>query len=196
MINIGILVFPDVEELDFVGPFEALSTANKIVPGSVSMKLLAFENGPIKGFNGLRFSPDGRAEGSGPLDVLVLPGGRGRLAAGKDRKIIAFVKEQYEQVRYLCTVCTGAFLAAEAGLLEGKIATTHHGFFDELDSFKGVKVVEKKVVKDGRILTAGGVSSGIDLSLWLLVLLFGSDFAKEAADHIEYPFRPETFFEK
>lgn len=195
MIQAGILVFPDVEELDFVGPFEALYAANAVEPGSISVTTVAFQDGPIKAANGLRFLPDGPADSCPPLDVLILPGGPGRRIAVKDKRVINFVQERYEQVRFLGTVCTGAFFAAEAGILKGKAATTHHKFFDELDSHEGVKVMAKKVVKDGRILTAGGVSSGIDLSLFLLALLFSPDFAKEAAEYIEYSFRPDAFFE-
>ncbi|HPF85026.1 MAG TPA: DJ-1/PfpI family protein [Aminivibrio sp.] len=196
VIQAGILVFPDVEELDFVGPFETLLAANVVKPGSMDVKILAFQDGPIRAANGLRFLPDGGPDLCPQLDVLILPGGQGRRIAVRDKRVINFVKERYEQVRFLGTVCTGAFIAAEAGLLEGRAATTHHGFFDELDAYPGVKVMEKKVVKDGRILTAGGVSSGIDLSLWILALLFDRDFAAEAAGYIEYPFRPDVFFEK
>ena len=195
MIQAGILVYPDVEELDFVGPFEALYAANAVEPGSISVMTVAFQDGPIKAANGLRFLPDGPAESCPPLDVLVLPGGPGRRIAVKDKRVTSFVRERYEQVRFIGTVCTGAFLAAESGILKGKAATTHHKFFDELDSHEGVKVTAKKVVKDGRVLTAGGVSSGIDLSLCLLSLLFSPDFAREAAEYIEFPFRPDTFFE-
>ena len=74
-------------------------------------------------------------------------------------------------------------------------ATTHHLYFEELDSLDGVKVVQHRVVKDGNILTAGGVSSGIDLSLWLLALLFDPDFAKKASEYIEYPFQPDKYRE-
>ena len=195
MIKAGILVFPQVEELDFVGPFETLSAANTLVPGSIDVKLIAREEGPIVGANGLRFLPSANLETTGPLDLLILPGGSGRRAASEDRGVISFIQRQYEGVRFLGTVCTGAFLAEKAGLLKNRRATTHHLFFDELDSCGGVKVMEHRVVKDGNILTAGGVSSGIDLSLWLLALLFDPDFARKASEYIEYPFQPDKYRE-
>ena len=195
MIHAGIFVFPRVEELDFVGPFETLSAANTLVPGSIDVKLIAREEGPIEGANGLRFFPSADLEKTGPLDLLILPGGSGRRAASEDRVVISFIQRQYEGVRFLGTICTGAFLAEKAGLLKNRRATTHHLFFEELDSFPGVKVVEHRVVKDGNILTSGGVSSGIDLSLWLLALLFNPDFAKKASEYIEYPFRPDQYRE-
>ena len=195
MIQAGIFVFPQVEELDFVGPFETLSAANILIPGSMEVKLLAREEEMVEGANGLRFLPSGNLEKTGPLDLLILPGGSGRRAASEDREVISFIRKQYERVRFLGTVCTGAFLAAKAGLLKNRRATTHHMFFDELDSLEGVKVVEHRVVKDGNILTAGGVSSGIDLSLWLLALLFDPDFARKAGEYIEYPFRPDQYRE-
>ena len=195
MVNVGILVFPQVEELDFVGPLETFAAGRKVDPGCLSVNLVSLEQGPLEGANGLRFLPEVYAEGSEKMDVLILPGGPGRRAAMKDRKLLAFVAGQYEHVRYLGTVCTGSFIAAEAGLLSGKAATTHHLYLDELDSYEGVKVVRRKVVRDGRILTAGGVSSGIDLGLCLLALLFSEDLAKAAADHIEFPYRPKEFAE-
>ena len=195
MINVGILVFPAVEELDFVGPFEIFSSANKVLPKSVAVKLLAFEEGPVAGANGMRVLPDASPEGAADLDVLIIPGGQGRREAMHDRRVIQFVVNQYERVKFLGTVCTGAFIAAQAGLLLNRTATTHHLYLEELDAFPGVKVIEKKVVKHGNILTAGGVSSGIDLSLCILALLFDRDFAKAVADHVEYPFRSDVYVE-
>ncbi len=194
MIDIGIFVFPEVEELDFVGPFEVFSAANSVAPGSVSVKLVAFEDGPLTAANGMRFLPDITPERSSQ-EVLVIPGGQGRRVAMRDPRVKRFVAEQYERVKFLGTVCTGAFIAAEAGLLRNMAATTHHRYFEELDAYPGVKVVRRRVVKHGRILTAGGVSSGIELSLCIHALLFGGDLAKAAADYVEYPFRSDMCVE-
>jgi len=195
MLNIGILVFPVVKELDFVGPYEVFSAANKLTPQSVDVKLLAFEEGSLTGASGMTFSPNASPKNAGKLDVLIIPGGTGKREALHDRRMIKFVTEQYEHVKLLGTVCTGAFLAAEAGLLHGKTATTHRRHLDELAAFPGVKVVDKKVVKDGKILTAGGVSSGIDLALCILAILFDGKFAQDTADYIEYFFRNDIYAE-
>lgn len=186
MVNIGIILFPQVEELDFVGPFEVLSYVNKIMPGSTKVLLLAENLEPVRAFNGLRVLPDTTFRDCPPLDVIIAPGGKGRMAAMKDPVILDFLRKRQDGVRYVASVCTGAFLLAEAGLLEGKKATTYHTAFAELANYSVDIVKGKKVVKDGAIITAAGVSSGIELGLYLLRLLFGPDMAWEVAEKIEY----------
>jgi len=154
MITIGILIFPEVEELDFVAPFEVLSYVNKIQPNSTNI-------------------------------MLVIPGGKGRLAAMHNIAIINFIKKQNKTAKYITSVCTGAFLLAEAGLLTGKQATTYHTAFAELETYS-VTVIPSKVIQDGNIITAGGVSSGLELGFYLLKKLFGSSISQEAARKIEY----------
>ncbi|MDU4961594.1 MAG: DJ-1/PfpI family protein [Sporomusaceae bacterium] len=185
MVNIGILVFPQVEELDFIGPFEVLSYANKLQDGSVNVRLIAATLSPLSAFNGLKFIADTTLSDCPPLDILVVPGGKGRLAAMKDPAIREFILRQWQSVRYMTSVCTGAFLLAEAGLLTGKRATTYHSAFDELAGYSA-DVVAAKVVRDGRLITAGGVSSGLELGFYLLKELFGVSFAQTAAEKIEY----------
>lgn len=183
-VQIGILVFPAVEELDFIGPFEVLSYCNKLRPGSTCVSLVAETADPVKAFNGLRFLPDCSLDTCPPLDILVVPGGKGRLTAMKNRSLLQFIQQQ-TTARYVASVCTGAFLLAEAGLLTGKQATTYHTAFDELAAYQ-VDVRAAKVVHDGRIVTAAGVSSGLELGFFLLRELFGPDLAQQVADKIEY----------
>ncbi len=185
MLTIGILIFPQVEELDFVGPFEVLSYINKVRPDSTRVLLVAETPDPVSAFNGLRIIPDTTLAKCPPLDVIVAPGGKGRLAAMKNPVILAFIHRQRQTARYVASVCTGAFLLAEAGLLAGKQATTYHTAFAELEGY-GVRVVPAKVVRDGVIVTAGGVSSGLELGFFLLRELFGADLAQEVARKIEY----------
>jgi len=185
MITIGIVIFKDVEELDFIAPFEVLSYINKLQANSTKVLLVAPSLEPIQAFNGLRILPDVTFESCPSLDVLIFPGGKGRLQWMKDASMQNFIQKHYEEVTYLTSVCTGAFFLAEASLLMDKEATTYHTAFDELAAY-GVTVVSSKVVRDGKIITAGGVSSGLELGFYLLRELFGIDLAQEVAKKIEY----------
>lgn len=191
MITIGILIFPDVEELDFVGPFEVLSYINKIRPDSTRVLLVAETEDAVRAFNGMRVLPDATLETCPELDILVAPGGKGRIRAMKNGNLIRFIQRQASHARYIASVCTGAFLLAEAGMLNGVKATTYHECFNELSGY-GVDVVSGKVIRQGNILTAGGVSSGIELGLYLLRDLYGAETAQKVADKIEYSFDVTT----
>lgn len=185
MLTAGILLFPQVEELDFIGPFEVLSYVNKLNPESLSVQLIAENTSPLTAFNGLRFFPDTTLQECPPLDLLVIPGGKGRLTAMKNLRLINFIQSQASSARFIASVCTGAFLLAEAGLLSDKKATTYHTAFAELAAY-GVQVQPAKVVRDGNIITAAGVSSGLELGFYLLRELFDADTAQQVADKIEY----------
>lgn len=190
MVTMGILLFPEVEELDFAGPFEVLSYVNKLIPASVEVKIIAETLEPVKCYNGLRVLPDMTIEECPQLDILVIPGGQGRKTATKNIPLLDFIKRQHEGTIYTCSVCTGAFLLAEAGLLFGKKATTYHTAFGELDAFPNVTVSNAKVVQDGKVITGGGVSSGLELGFHVVQLLFGRLIAQEVARRIEYNWVP------
>ncbi|MGE4589659.1 MAG: DJ-1/PfpI family protein [Acidaminococcaceae bacterium] len=185
MLTVGILLFPQVEELDFVGPFEILSYINKIRPESTKVMLIAETAEPVEAFNGMKIIPDVTIANCPQLDILVAPGGKGRYAAMKNTAIKEFIQQQAQKAKYITSVCTGAFLLAEAGLLKNKKATTYHTAFAELAAYS-VEVLPQKVVRAGNIITAAGVSSGIELGLYILREEFGAAVAQEAADNIEY----------
>ena len=185
MLKIGILLFPRVEELDFVGPFEVLSYINKIRPESTKVMLIAETAEPVEAFNGMKIIPDVTMENCPQLDILVVPGGKGRYAAMKNSTIQKFIQQQAQKAKYITSVCTGAFLLAEAGLLKGKRATTYHTAFAELAAYS-VEVLPQKVVHENNIITGAGVSSGIELGLYILKEEFGAAVAQQAADNIEY----------
>lgn len=185
MINIGILVFEKIEELDFIGPFEVLSYVNKIKTDSVNVWLISTDEQIIRGYNGLRFLTDYTIDNCPHLDVLVVPGGQGRKSAMKNIKILNFIKSRYVELRYLSSVCTGSLIIGSTGLLKYKHATTYHTAFDELSEM-GATVEKSKVVQDGKIITGAGVSSGIDVGLYLLSKLFDEVTAQQVADKIEY----------
>ena len=185
MLTIGVLLFPQVEELDFVGPFEVLSYINKIKPASTKVLLIAEAAEPVEAFNGMRVIPDVTMANCPDLDILVVPGGKGRYTAMKNTAIQEFIQRQAQKAKYITSVCTGAFLLAEASLLKNKKATTYHTALAELAAYS-VEVLSQKVVREDNIITAAGVSSGIELGLYLLKEEFGAALAQEVADKIEY----------
>jgi cyclohexyl-isocyanide hydratase len=186
MIKVGVLIFPQVEELDFVGPFEVLSYINKIQSNSTKLLLVAETTTVIPASNGMRVVPDITFADCPQLDILVVPGGKGRLQAMHNAEIKNFIVEQAKQAKYITSVCTGAFILAEASLLQGKQATTYHTAFSELATYPHLSVEKTKVVHDGNIITSGGVSSGIELGFYLLKILFGLELAQAVAAKIEY----------
>lgn len=185
MINIGILVFEDIEELDFIGPFEVLSYINKIRPQSTNVWIVSDGKEIIIGYNGLRFFADYTIDSCPHMDVLIVPGGQGRKSAMKNENILSFIKSRYGELRYLSSVCTGALIIGAAGILNGRSATTYHTAFHELSQMGAVPKISK-VVQDGKIITGAGVSSGIDVGLYLLSKLFDEITANQVADKIEY----------
>lgn len=186
MIKIGVLIFPQVEEMDFVGPFEVLSYVNKLQPNSTQVFLVAENLDIIQAFNGMKIVPKYSFATCPDLDILVLPGGKGRFEAMHNPKIREFVLNQSKHAQYTTSVCTGAFILATAGLLEGKKATTYHTALEELQTYHVIAIKQTKVVQDGNIITAAGVTSGLELGFYLLKILFGSTLAKEVAEKIEY----------
>lgn len=183
MIKVGIFIFEEVEELDFIAPFEVLSYANKVRPNSLEVSILAPSLEVVRAFNGLRIVPDSTLEESRELDVLIFPGGAGRKHYAKDEAIRSLIRERFPVLAYLASVCTGAFFLTD--LLQGKRATTHHSALEELRAC-GVWAERDKVVQEGKIITAGGVSSGLELGFFLLHELFDVELASEVARRIEY----------
>ncbi len=186
MVKIGVLIFPQVEEMDFVGPFEVLSYINKIQSNSIQVSLVGENLDVIQAFNGMKIIPEYSFATCPALDILVVPGGKGRFEAIQNPKIRKFVLNQSKHTKYMTSVCTGAFILATAGLLEGKKATTYHTALEELETYHATAIRQTKVVQDGNIITAAGVTSGLELGFYLLKILFGSALAKEVAGKIEY----------
>jgi cyclohexyl-isocyanide hydratase len=190
MYKIGIIVFENVEELDFVGPFETLSYANKLKPHSVKVDLISTSMNQIKAFNGLRFMPDKTINNDDCYDVLIIPGGNGRIKAMHNNQITSFVKSQVKKVKYLCSVCTGSFIIGESIDISGLTATSHYTALDEMTQrYPESIIVKKKVVKNQgtpNIWFAAGISSGINLSLELLKELFNEDISEETKKRLEF----------
>jgi transcriptional regulator GlxA family with amidase domain len=181
--RIGILIFDDVEELDFVGPLEVfgmVSTANQL-----EIVIVAETTGAVRCHYGLRVLPSHSLEQCPPLDLLIVPGGPGaRKHARENPGILEFVGRQEG---YVASVCTGALVLASAGLLKNESATTHHNRLGMLREYKGVSVEENvRMVIGERVATSAGVSAGIDLSLALLSKWWGEEVAQKVAENMEW----------
>lgn len=191
MYRVAIMVYPDAEELDFVGPFETISSVNEIKPLSIEVTIVAKTMEAVRCYNGLRVLPDTTFSGDVDYDILLVPGGEGRHRAMYDEDVIGFIEKQTRDLIYLCSVCTGAFVLAEAGILEDLKATTHHSALNELErSYPGIEVLEERIVKNDtepKIWLAAGISAGIDLSIEMIKDVFGEDIKAGVTERMEYP---------
>ncbi len=184
--TIGILIYDDVEELDFVGPWEVLTPKPGIAERNRVLTIAAHD-GPVRCAKGLRVLPDTSFTDAPRLDVLLVPGGKGSRGEGRG-VLVDWIRKVAPQARWLTSVCTGAFLLQEAQLLEGKRVTTHWAFIEQLRQRGGnLTVLEnRRFVRDGKLVTAAGVSAGIDMSLWLMGQLHGVEIARKVQRLIEY----------
>jgi transcriptional regulator GlxA family with amidase domain len=192
--RIGIILFDGAEELDWAGPWEVLSYWSKSHPeDDVEVFTVARDNSaPIECAKGLRVLADYSWDSVPEIDVLVYPGGRGTRAQVGDDEVRAWVRSVHERARLTTSVCTGALILADAGLLEGRPATTHWDDFDELLAIDGSIEArrEARFVDEGDIITAAGVSAGIDMALYLIVRLHSEDRAREIKRGIHYEPEP------
>jgi transcriptional regulator GlxA family with amidase domain len=192
--RIGIALFDGAEELDWAGPWEVLSYWSRRNPeDSVEVFTVAHDNSrPIECAKGLRVLADHSWDSAPEIDVLVYPGGRGTRAQIGDESVRTWVRSVHEGARLTTSVCTGAFVLADAGLLEGRAATTHWDDFDELLGIDGSIEAKRdaRFVDEGEIITAAGVSAGIDMALYLIVRLHSADRAREIKRGIQYEPEP------
>jgi len=184
--NVGFLVFPNLEELDLIGPWEMIGLWGEYFDGPERRLLIAQDSEPVACAKGLRIVPDCSFDDCPPLDLLLVPGGRGTREEVENQALITFVREQAASCQHVLSICTGAFILQAAGLLAGKRATIHWNSLDRLRQFTEVIVVEERVVHDGRIWTAAGVSAGIDLALALIEHLAGTETAGRVQFAAEY----------
>lgn len=183
-LRIGGLIFEQIDQADFTGPFEVLSR----VPGAEFL-VIGKTLHSVRDARGLILTPE-HAIGSAPdLDVLVVPGGNGVNALMEDAAVLDFVRRQAEKARIVLSVCTGALVCGAAGLLSGRRATTHWASHHLLAGFGAVPVHER-VVTDGKFVFAAGVTSGIDASLAVAALLCGPDAARRIQLYLQYAPEP------
>lgn len=184
--NFGFLLFPDAEELDFIGPWEMIGMWGKHFNGPEQRLIVSQGGAAIQCAKGLSVNPHCSFPDCPPLDYLLIPGGQGTRTEVNNPILLDFVKTQARVCKHILSVCTGSFILQAAGLLENRYATTHWGSLDRLRQLSGVKVVEERFVRDGNLWTAAGVSAGIDLVLALIAEEAGAETAGKVQMAAEY----------
>jgi len=198
--NIGILIFDGAEELDFVGPWEVFTMSNEMFAlqgneRSDEVFLISPGGAPVTCAKGMRVEADYSFKTAPVLDVLLIPGGNGTRALEKDEAMLDYLRAAAPACGWVTSVCTGSLVLAAAGLAKGKRITTHWAFVEELRKRPyGAEVLENaRYVRDGNLVTAAGVSAGIDMALWLTGQLHGSSHARLTQRGMEYdPAPPYT----
>ena len=179
-LRFGLVAFPGVQLLDLAGPCDVFSAAP-----DTDVHILWKDTAPVISSCGLPLIPTMTFADCPPLDVLCVPGGVGVNALLVDEDVLGFVRGQAVAARYVTSVCTGAMVLGAAGLMQGKRATTHWSTLDFLDRL-GAIPVEARVVHDGNLITAGGVTAGIDFGLTMIAELFGREEAEAIQLALEY----------
>ena len=191
--TLAIVIFDEVEVLDFCGPFEVFSVASRFAdPHAFDVLTVAEKAGPVRARGGLSVNPHRRLADCPPPDVLLVPGGQGTRKEMHNPALIEWIRQASEKAELVLSVCTGALLLARAGLLDGLEATTHHGATDLLRQVAPKTTVhaDHRFVDNGRVVCSAGIAAGIDLSLHVLARLLGSDVAVRTAQQMEYPWQP------
>lgn len=189
--NVGILLFNEVEVLDFAGPFEVFSitTLHEHQDKPFCVHVLSEKGDMIRARNGLTIKPTHSIASTPELDILIIPGGYGAEEIEiYNERLIDWIREQSAKVKILASVCTGSFLLAKAGLLDGKKATTHWMDIDRLAREYPQIIIQRgqKYVDEGSIITSAGISAGLDMSFHIIKKIFGSETAKATAKRMEY----------
>lgn len=180
-LSFGFLVFPDVQQLDLTGPYEIVSVLDR----PKQIHLIWRDRAPVRSTTGIDFTPTTTFVDCPPLDVICVPGGVGVNRLLGDPEVLAFLRRQGETARYVTSVCTGSLVLGAAGLLTGLKATSHWSAKDLLPGF-GAVPAPGRVVRDGRVITAGGVTAGIDFGLTIIAELCGEEAAQACQLQLEY----------
>jgi len=193
MIRIGIFIFDGVEELDFVGPYEVFTMINEVFnyfgkPDAVTVQLLSEHGGQITGAKKMRVLSDVAISDDANWDVVLIPGGEGTRSLLENEVFLSWLQSQAKTTKWVTSVCTGSMLLAQAGLTEGKNITTHHLAFEEFKErgLPGKLIADVRYVSDGNLITAAGVSAGIDMALWLTGQMFTPVIARSVQSAMQY----------
>jgi transcriptional regulator GlxA family with amidase domain len=197
--RVGIVVFEDIEVLDFCGPFEVFAATRlneakrREEPSPFEVWLVAENDAPIVTAGGMKVMPHHAFASCPKLEILVVPGGWGTRRELTNPAMLDWLRLRAQEVETLTSVCTGAMLLGAAGLLDGRRATTHWRSLDWLrESFPAVTVIDDQhVVEDGAVITSAGIAAGIDLALKVVARYHGETVARATARHMEYPY-PDT----
>jgi transcriptional regulator GlxA family with amidase domain len=187
--NVAILIFPEVEVLDFAGPFEVFAVADEL-RGYTTFNTFTVASSPgsVRARNGLKVVPDFTLENCPSPHVLVIPGGFGTRALLQQPALLEWVRLKARDAELVMSVCTGALVLARIGLLDGLRVTTHHELLPMLAEMAPKATVDpsRRFHDNGRILTAAGISAGIDCSLHAVGRLLGDEAARQTAAYMEY----------
>jgi transcriptional regulator GlxA family with amidase domain len=190
MRHVAILLFDDVEVLDFAGPFEIFSVTGcrHDAEPPFNVYTVAEKEGVVLARNKLRINPHYTIDHCPPPDILVVPGGYGTHREMHNPAVLDGVRQQAARVELLSSVCTGALVLAKAGLLEGLSATPHYSFYDRLQAIAPNTSVRRgeRFVDHGTVITSAGVQAGMDMSLHMIARWLGVEVARETAHYIEY----------
>src|SRR5262249_39095439 len=179
--NVGFVIFPDLTQLDFTGPLQVLARLPQ-----ATTHIVAKSEAPVPSDCGLSLVPTRTFANCPPLDLICVPGGvKGVVGAISDRETVEFVRLRSSTAKYVTSVCTGAFILGAAGLLRGRRVTTHWAYTDLLLCF-GATYEKARIVKDGNLITAGGVTAGIDFGLSVVAEIAGETVARTIQLGLEY----------
>ena len=191
--NVAILIFDEVEVLDFCGPFEVFGvTGYQEGTEPFNVYTVAEETGPVIARNGLSINPAYTIADCPRPDILIIPGGLGTRKEMDNPVLREWIEDRAKEVELTLSVCTGALMLAKAGLLEGLSATTHHNGMELLRELTPDAALEEeeRFVDNGRIVLSAGISAGIDASLHVVAKLLGTEQALETARYMEYEWEP------
>lgn len=181
----GFLIYPGVEELDLVGPWE-MATMWKTYAGGPDCVTVSQTGGPTVCAKGLKIAADHSFTDCPALDYLLVPGGFAALEEAKNLDLVDFVARRAKDGQHILSVCTGSFILEAAGLLGGRKATTHWKLLPRMREIAGVEAVEERFVRDGNVWTSAGVSAGIDLTLAFIAAVAGEEKASIVQYNAEY----------
>ncbi len=187
--NVGLFLFDDIELLDFAGPYEVFSVTSELSDYTLFRVFSVSEDGEeIRTVNGLKVKPDFAFDNHPPIDILVIPGGVGTKKEMDKSAIVEWIRWNSDRAKMTVSVCSGARILARMGLLDGMEVTTHHEVFDDIRRIAPRATLNQKArfVDNGRILTAGGISAGIDVAFHIVRKLHGDEVADRTARYMEY----------
>lgn len=187
--SVAILVFDEVEVLDFCGPFEVFSVASRLVdPPAFEVVTVSERPGPVLTRGGLSVNPHLLLVDCPKPDLLLIPGGQGTRTEMNNPVVVDWVRQAASGAELILSVCTGALVLAKAGLLEGLAATTHHGAIEILrQAAPGATVLpDRRYVDNGRVICSAGIAAGIDMSLHVINRVLGLEVAEQTARHMEH----------
>jgi len=192
--HVGIVLFPVFEELDAIGPYEVFGALSEL-DADWRVVTVAESGGVVTGAHGLKVTADHSFDDCPPLDVVLVPGGFGTRQEMDNPRMLDFLQRAARTASYVTSVCTGALVLHKANFLAGKKATTHWGAIDLLRGMGDVEVVKERYVQDGNVITAAGVSAGIDMALYLVSVLKDAQTARNVQKMMEYYPKPPELAE-